>query len=104
MPDALEFLVLLLASYRVTRLLGQDDLPPLVRLRERLTRPYMGQDGWEFGRPTLAYFLSCPFCLGWWVSLAVYGAWLSAPRPTLYAMTPFAISGAVGLIAKNLDD
>ncbi len=94
----------MLAAYRLTRLVGEDQLPPLPKLRERLTRPVMGEDDWEFGRPTLAYFLSCPFCLGFWVGLAVYIAWLSASTPTLYAMTPFAISGAVGLIAKNLDD
>lgn len=56
-----------------------------------------------YRRPLLEEFLSCPFCLGFWVSLVVYGCWLAAARPTLYAVTPFAISGAVGLLAKNLD-
>lgn len=56
-----------------------------------------------YRRPTLAHLVHCPFCVGWWLSLAVYGAWLAAPRATLYAMLPFALSGAVGLIAKNLD-
>jgi hypothetical protein len=56
-----------------------------------------------YDRPTLAHLIHCPFCLGWWVSLAWYAAWLLAPRPTLYAAVPFAISMAVGILARNLD-
>lgn len=93
MPSALELAVVVLAAYRLTRLAGWDEFPLALKLRERLTS----------GRPMIEHLVGCPFCIGFWISLAVYGAWLSAPRPTLYAMTPFAISGAVGLIAKNLD-
>lgn len=56
-----------------------------------------------YSRPTLAHLVHCPFCLGWWVSLATYVAWLALPTPTLYLAAPFALSGAVGIIAKNLD-
>lgn len=56
-----------------------------------------------YRRPMLAHLVHCPWCIGAWISLAVYVAWLAAPRGTLYAMTPFALSGVVGLIAKNLD-
>jgi hypothetical protein len=56
-----------------------------------------------YRRPTLAHLVHCPFCLGWWVSLSVYIAWLAWPRGTLYALAPFALSGLVGLISKNLD-
>lgn len=56
-----------------------------------------------YDRPTLAHLVHCPFCMGWWISLAVYCAWLAAPRPTLYVMLPFALSALVGLTAKNLD-
>jgi hypothetical protein len=56
-----------------------------------------------YGRPQIAHWLACPFCQGFWVSLAVYLAWVFEPRWTLYAVAPFAISAAVGLIARNLD-
>jgi hypothetical protein len=104
-PDPLPFLVLVLGSYRLTRLAGWDDFPPIARLRDRATGLRGEPDGvlWH-QRPLLEEFLACPFCLGFWISLAIYIAWLSAERPTLYAVTPFAISGAVGLIAKNLDE
>ncbi len=99
-PSGLELLVLVLAAYRITRLVGWDDFPLAARARAWATGE--GSDG-TFERPVLEHFLTCPFCIGFWISLAVYGAWLSAPTPTLYAMTPFAISASVGLIAKNLD-
>lgn len=96
--------MLVLAAYRLTRLVGWDDFPLVKRIREWLTGPpVMAEDDWTYKRPMLEHFLTCPFCVGFWISLAVYVAWLSVPRPTLYAMTPLAISGAVGLIAKNLD-
>jgi hypothetical protein len=57
-----------------------------------------------YSRPTLAHLVHCPFCLGWWVSLATYVLWLALPDPWMMALAaPFALSGAVGLIAKNLD-
>ena len=48
-------------------------------------------------------FLTCPWCLGFWVSVALWLAWLEWPRATLVAVTPFAISAVVGLVVKNLD-
>jgi hypothetical protein len=56
-----------------------------------------------YDRPVLAHLVHCPFCLGWWVSLAAWLAWLQWPSGTLLALSPFALSAAVGLIAKNLD-
>jgi hypothetical protein len=55
-----------------------------------------------YDRPTLAHLIHCPFCVGFWISLATWLTWL-AWHPVEYGMMPFAISGAVGLIAKNWD-
>lgn len=168
-PSPWEFALLALAAYRLTRLVGWDEWPPVERARawligERwLTQPQqiarafdvppeiIGIDppdgppsrkpSWihnlevapwlagkgepcepdppelpgkqpsslvenvrpAYDRPTLAHLVHCPFCLGWWISLATWLAWLAGGDWTLLALTPWAISGAVGVVAKNLD-
>lgn len=148
-PDPWPALVLALGAYRLTRLGGWDDWPPILRVRqwvigERWVRdlpigqssdsPFTTAQIEEIGtgrlvatadveevlpgkqppsevsdvrpaydRPTLAHLVHCPFCLGWWVSLATYAAWNVSAGWTLWLIAPFALSGAVGLIARNLD-
>lgn len=119
-PSPFVSLVLVLGVYRLCRLAGWDEFPPILRLRDWLTgavqvsaqsiNQRMGitndppaQVTWRYKRPTLAKFIECPYCLGWWLSLTAYLAWLWEPRWALYALFPFALSGAVGLVSKNLD-
>lgn len=112
-PSPWVALVLALAAYRATRLAGWDDFPPIAKLRvwalgESVTarsRPAGQADEYVYvyRRPLLAHLVHCPFCVGWWISLATYAAWLLEPRWTLYAAAPFALSAFVGLTSKNLD-
>lgn len=109
-PSALPLVLLALAAYRVTRLLGWDTLPPVAAARAWLLRSEWqipssnDEDGYFIhGRPLLGDMFECPFCLGFWVSLAFYGAWLALPTAALAVAIPFALSGVVGLLAKNLD-
>lgn len=112
-PSAWVGVVLALAAFRLTRLVGWDDLPPIARVRawalgervEARSRPGGQDDAYLtlYRRPLLAHLVHCPFCVGWWVSLALYIVWLWLPTETLYAAAPLALSAAVGLIAKNLD-
>jgi hypothetical protein len=103
--------VLALGAFRLVRLVGWDDFPLALRLRRWATgetvyrTPTEGRerDLYRYTRPTLEHFLTCPFCVGFWISLAVYGSWLVTPTWTTYALAPFALSAAVGLTAKNLD-
>ena len=91
-PEWWPTVLLSLAAFRVTRLIGWDDLtePWRARVRRR-------------GRTRLRTLLECPWCLRWWVGLAWWGAWLIDARWALVAATPWAISAIVGLIAKGLD-
>lgn len=118
-PSAWPAVVLALAAFRLTRLLGWDDLPPIARLRARAVGLKVVMHGSSnavggltneepdvvvtYRRPLLHHFLSCPFCQGFWVSVVVYAAWRFEPTGTLYAAAPLALSAAVGLVAKNLD-
>lgn len=108
LPPPYVALVLVLAVYRLTRLLGWDGFPPIVRLRDRLLRKRTGRTsgGAEtvaFGRPVLAEGWQCPYCLGFWVGLLVWALWLLAPDVTLYVSAPFALNALVGIVSRNLD-
>lgn len=102
--------VLALAVYRVARLVGWDDFPLALLYRRRLTGERVRYNHTEsrdpilsYDRPTLQHFLTCPFCVGFWLSLVAYLGWRFFPTETLYVAAPLALSAAVGLIARNLD-
>lgn len=126
LPSPWVGLVLGLAAYRLTRLGGWDDWPPIASLRRWIIGEVWVMDDYRgdadeielpgkqpstpvenlrpaYRRPLLAHLFHCPFCLGWWISLAVYVWWLLMPSWGLYPLAPFALSGFVGLVAKNLD-
>lgn len=103
-------LIIGLGAFRIVRLIGWDDLPPILRLRKRLTgeqvryRPTEERGPvYSYRRPTLAHFIACPYCVGWWVALAAYGLWIQWPHGTVYVLAPFALSAFIGLVARNLD-
>lgn len=109
-PSPWEFLILALGAYRLTRLIGWDDLPPIARLRGRIMGEHRYTNSTEarepivvYRRPVLAHFLHCPFCQGFWVCVAVYCCWLAVPKWTLVGLLVFALNAVVGLTARNLD-
>lgn len=105
-PDWWPSIVLALGTFRLFRLLSYDDFPPVERLRAKILGEYPPIEEDEepiYFRPTLAHFVGCPFCLGAWLSLAVYLAWLAWPHATMYAAYPFALSAAVGMIVRKWD-
>lgn len=107
MSDALLIILLALACYRVTRLVTTDKItePIFDRLRFGLERRWYEKHG--DGSDThfnskIAFMLSCPWCLGFWVSGAgtllvsvAYG--LDYP-----ILTWLAVATAVGFLG-NLD-
>jgi len=110
-PGGWETLLLALAAYRVTRLIGWDTLTERLRnwvLVKQVIGQVEGRDG-ETRRvlvarsSLLAKLINCPWCLGWWVAVAWWAAWLVWPAGSLVVATPFAIAAIVGLISKNLD-
>jgi len=104
-PTPYELVLLALASYRVWRLLAEDDILDSPRMwLLRLPRKWKDGDSIPVEyREKWATFLTCPFCLGFYVSLGFYLFWIWEPQWTLVAATVGAISAAVGLIRGNLD-
>jgi hypothetical protein len=109
----------MLAISRVVRLVGWDHMPFLVKARAWVTGEYRTSNGSTNARlgvtneqvqTTVAHrrqwiadLISCPFCLGLWLSAAVYVAWRFEPRWTLYGAVPLAISTLVGTWVRFLD-
>lgn len=91
-PDWWAFLLLALAAYRVWRLLAHDTILDPVR-RRLLTPDDETGKRWEF--------ISCPYCLGAWVTAAWWLAWLIWPHGSLVVAAPFALSAVVALVAVN---
>lgn len=91
---------------------GDENLPPLVSAR------LMGSgENWDSLRPDhfqvvpfskrrwyWSKLLHCPWCLGWWLSVAVWLAWQAEPHATLVFAVPFAVSAVVGLVAHYSAD
>lgn len=88
-PGVWAFALLALASYRSWRLLAEDSI---------LNRPR----AWAVRSEGVSEFLSCPWCAGFWVALAWWGAWLLWPHGALVAAVPFALAAAVGAAASLL--
>lgn len=106
-PDWWELALLALAAYRIFRLVADDTI--LDRPRRWLLRldPAWEQDGDFTGndyRLGLALFITCPWCIGFWIGLAWWGAWLLESHWTLVAATPWALSALVGALGRLLED
>lgn len=114
MHDAVLFAVLALACYRITRLVTTDKItePIFEPLRQRLELAWQRKHypdyvpdairDSETWNSKLAFMLSCPWCLGFWVSGA--GSLLVSVAYGLdylmFALLWLATSTIVGLIGR----
>lgn len=102
-PNWYALVLLALAAFRVWKLAAEDDI--LDRPRRYVTRLGSGwkkegdplPDGYRY---RLAAFISCEWCLGFYVALGWWGLWSAWPHGTLIAAAPLAISALLPLAAK----
>lgn len=86
-PDWYELILLGLASWRTWVLLSSDTI--LDGARRYVTK-------WK----SVEEFIECPYCLGFWVALAWWGAWQAWPHGTLVLGGVVAIAALVPIIER----
>lgn len=101
LPSWWQFLILLMAVFRIFHLLCCDTI--LNRPREKLIRRAQHKVPGKY-RKEVDIFIHCPWCLGWWISLAFAVCFEFWPHATLLFAFPWALSLAVALSVKFLDE
>lgn len=91
-----EFALLALAAFRVWKLVADDVI--FDPLRDRILDLFESNPK---RASSLAGFLVCGWCLGFWVAVAWWLAWLALPTVTLVVATPWALATVVGLLASR---
>ena len=105
-PDWYQLVLLVLAAFRVWRLLDEDTI--LDRPRRRLLRLGSWQQEGDpvpaSYRKTLGNFISCPWCLGFHITLAWWGAYQWSPHWAIVVAVPWALSAVVGIIGSKIGE
>lgn len=95
-PDWYAILLLAFAAFRVWKLIGEDTILDWPRAR---VIEFAFHRGGTKAKDYVETLLECPWCAGFWVSLAWWGAWEAWPHTTLIVAAPFVVSALVGLVA-----
>lgn len=114
--DFLTYAVLILAAYRITRFFVHDSLMGFgsdsdSRISVRLDRFAYAEDGSgrSWWREYLGDLLTCTWCLGFWISLAVYAAFAAATSTyedvpfAIHVINVFAIAGGQGYLNSRIN-
>ena len=95
-PGPYVAILLAVASYRLWRLIAEDDI------FDRPRRWILNLGYWQEGEPApdgyrekLAELITCPWCLGFWIALGWWGAWLWLEAWAVFAAVPWALSAGV---------
>jgi len=99
-----------LAATRLTRALQFEKIgAPFSDRVERLAHPVLDDDGnldldSTLRRNQLHEFLTCPHCLGYWITLGIVFAWNVRPaRPFIEALAAATILSAAAELYPNFD-
>lgn len=100
---AIELLLVLGLAQRLTRLFVYDKAGLVfVDVGLRLLKAMFGGRGESFG---MALF-SCPFCIGWWLSLASVVSWVAVGDTEAWFIVALAatVSYVIGHVSVMLDE
>lgn len=96
-------LILALGAYRLWMLLAKDTITKPWRTRFLGYEDNGARNRWPHPHRRTAEFVHCPWCLGFWISLACVAAYYEWPHATRLALAPFALSAALALISVCFD-
>lgn len=99
----LQLVLMALVAYRLSRLLVEDEFPPIKWFRDKLTTPYESPADSEIRRTTkvpywMAYLISCTWCVSVWTSGAVVlvtSLTMGVPAPFLVWLALAAVAGLI---------
>jgi hypothetical protein len=115
----LDLVVLILAVFRISRLVIEDTISQPLRSAvlsrwpgkdveyepgDKVTGGTFPLDGKLYAQePTwlgdrIAKLISCYWCTGFWVALALVVAYAAWPNPTLWVAFPFAVAAGAGIV------
>jgi Protein of unknown function (DUF1360) len=101
MSDWLVVVLLVAATYRLTRLVVVDTFPPIEAMRDRVGEKRPGH--W------FTYLVNCPFCVSVWAAAFVVGVlwlsleWASGPGVPLPILLWGGVAGLVALLYEVID-
>lgn len=93
MGDLVLVVLMALAAYRLYRLFSIDEFPPIADTRRWIHARLKRRFGEEW-----AHGMKCPWCAGFWWSIAVVLAVNAVTSIRLPVLTVLAVSCLVGLI------
>ena len=89
MPDPISIVILILANYRLARLIVVDQIT--APARERIWKRY--SPATQFG-----YLFTCMWCTSMWTAILLVACYILIPVPTIIIASILALSAAVGII------
>lgn len=91
----LQFVILSLATYRVTRLITRDTIT--ASIRNVFWKKFPPEKSY------IGYLSTCEWCFGFWVAAGFTGAFFIAPSVTSIIAIIYAVSAVAGLLTAYED-
>jgi hypothetical protein len=88
-----------LAVFRLVRLVTEDEI--VAPFRRWVARRAGMEDGIPGGWTRAAYFVTCPWCVGFWLAAAVLALVTLWPTGAAYIALVLAWSAAAGLLSER---
>lgn len=117
----INLVILALGSYSITRLIVTDSFPLFEKPRKWILERFPAEGHASQIKPKrgtsrrtsnniyiveeghwLGELISCPWCSGWWVSLAIWVAFMFIPEIVIIGLVPFALRAFVGGYANKI--